>query len=417
MWKKLSFKKQLILILLIPVSGLLYFTIADINNAYQNYSKIESSTENIDNITHFSEGIMLINNERALNEYSKFDVSKRAEFKLQMAQTMEWFSKQNSKDSVVLKNINEARTIINKIHYDIENSSDSSLKVFDDYLVLNNILNNLIEREIVNCKNVTIAKLANNIKSYVDSKTSVNLIRGIVFDKLTDDSVHTDLLGYYDNLKNLSRNADFRLENNNDFKINDEIIQFKKSAEFQSFFTTSETILNNTARVSPKAWWDQSTKVNNKLNELKVKRLNNIVELAKQEKEQTVSNTITSVILLVLLLIATAFSVYKLVSNTSTSLNIIATKIGKIAVGFTDFQHTLTGNVELDSIRESLKKLTTAIKGQINLATEISSGNFGNTITVRSESDTLNQSLNKMSLELKRFNDEANENTLLEKIL
>jgi len=415
MWKKLSFKKQLILILLIPVSGLLYFTISDINNAYQNFSNIESSTENIDNITQFSEGIMLINNERSLNEYSKFDISKKAEFKLQMTKTIEWFSKQHSKDSVILKNLNEARTIVNTIHYDIENNSDSSLKVFDDYLVLNNILNNLTEREIVNCKNITIAKLANNIKSYVDSKTAANLIRGIVFDKLTDDSIHTDLLGYYDNLKNLSRNADFKLENNNNLKINDEIIQFKKSAEFQAFFTTSEAILNNTSKVSAKAWWDQSTKINNRLNELKIKKLNDIIELAKQEKEKTINNTITSISLLLLLLFATGFSVYKLITNTSTSLNTIATKIGKIAIGYTDFQHTLTGNTELNSIRESLKKLTAAIKGQINLATEISSGNFGNTITVRSESDTLNQSLNTMSLELKRFNDEAVENTLLEK--
>src|SRR5690606_20681730 len=109
----------------------------------------------------------------------------------------------------------------------------------------------------------------------------------------------------YDNLKNLSRNADFKLVNNNNLKINDEIIQFKKSAEFQSFFTTSEAILNNTSKVSAKAWWDQSTKINNRLNELKIKKLNDIIELAKQEKEETINNTITSVCVLLLLLIVT----------------------------------------------------------------------------------------------------------------
>ncbi|HTG64767.1 MAG TPA: response regulator, partial [Flavobacterium sp.] len=100
---------------------------------------------------------------------------------------------------------------------------------------------------------------------------------------------------------------------------------------------------------------------------------------------------------------------------TSKSLNIIAAKIEKISLGYTDFQHTLRGNTELDSIRESLKKLTNAIKEQIHLATKISSGNFGDTIVIRSESDTLNQSLNTMSIELKRLKDQDEANSLLEK--
>lgn len=77
MWKKLSFKKQIILILLIPVSGLIYFTISDINNSYQKLTRIDNSIQNIDKIADFSVAIMLINNERTLSEYSKFDPSKK----------------------------------------------------------------------------------------------------------------------------------------------------------------------------------------------------------------------------------------------------------------------------------------------------------------------------------------------------
>jgi CheY-like chemotaxis protein/putative methionine-R-sulfoxide reductase with GAF domain len=415
MWKKLSFKKQLTLILLIPVFGLLYFTILNINDTYQKYSRIENSIESIDKIANFSEAIMLINNERTLSEYSKFDPNKKEEFKLKMEKTLEWFSKMNSTDSVVIKNIDEARKIINTIHYNAENNTTSSLENFNEYAALNNILNNLIDREIVNCDNEKLAKLANNLKSYIDSKSAANLIRGIVFDKLIDDTIHSDLYGYYDNLKNLNKNADFKLENYNTLKINDQIIKFKKSAEFKSFLATAESILYNTSKITPEAWWNQSTAINDKLNVLKIKKLNYITDLAKQEKDKAISSTIIALLSLSLLLITTGILVYKLISNTSQSLNIIAAKIEKISLGYTDFQHTLTGNIELDSIRESLKKLTNAIKEQINLATKISSGNFGNTIIIRSESDTLNQSLNTMSLELKRFNDEAAANSLLEK--
>jgi CheY-like chemotaxis protein/putative methionine-R-sulfoxide reductase with GAF domain len=415
MWTNLSFKKQLILILLIPVFGLLYFTILNIDNTYQKYSRIQNSIRNIDEIAHFSEAIMLINNERTLNEYSKFDPNKKADFKLQMAKTLEWFSKVNSKDTVVLKSIDEARKIVNTIHYNSENKTTSSLDSFNEYSALNNILNNLIDREIAACENANIARLANNFKSYIDSKSVANLIRGIVFDKLTDDTIHSDLYGYYDNIKTLNRNADFKLENYNNLKINDEIIRFKKSAEYKSFLTTSESIINNKSKITPEAWWNLSTPINDKLNALKIKKLNYIIALAKQEKEDDIFSSIFSLLAIAILLITTVILVYKLIANTSYSLNLIAGKIEKIALGHTDLKHTLRGNIELDSIRESFKKLTNAINEQVDLATKISSGNLGDTIAVRSKSDTLNQSLNTMSLELKRFNDEAAENSLLEK--
>lgn len=415
MWKNLSFKKQLIFILLIPISGLLYFTITDINNTYQKFNQIQSSSQNIENITNFSKAITLINDERTLNEYAKFDPNKKSELQLKMNETLEWFSKQNPTDSVAQKNISEARKIINKIHYETENKTGSTLDTFNDYIALNYLFNNLIEREIANCDNATIAKLANNIKSYIDSKSSANLIRGIVFDKLTDDSIHSDLYGYYTNIKNLNKNADFKLENFNYSKINNDIIQFKKSEQFQSFLTNSDSILNNTHKISAEKWWEQSTLINNQLNVLKTNKLNQIIKLANEEKNKTFNNSILSLLLLFLLLTTTGIVVYKLIKNTSDSLQLIAFKIEQIAFGRTDFQHVLSGNIELDSIRESLKKLISSIKEQIHLATEISTGNFGDTIELRSHSDALNQSLNTMSLELKRFNDEANTNSLLEK--
>ncbi|MFA9189091.1 response regulator [Flavobacterium sp. FBOR7N2.3] len=415
MWKKLSFKKQLILILLIPILGLLYFTITDVKKTYQRYTRIENSTQNIDQIGQFSEIIMRISEERILHEYSKYNASKKIELKLKMAQTVDWFSKLKTTDTVIIKNVNEAREILNQIHLNADNTTISSLKTFNDYTAINNILNNLIEKEITECDNANLAKLANNFKSYIDSKTAANLIRGVTFNKLVSNDIHNDLYGHYENAKNINNNADFKLENNNNHTINNEIIQFKKSAEFQSFLTTSESILNNTFKISPEVWWTQSTQINNKLNDLKNKKLNQIIKSAKQEKDSTIASTIISLSLLLLLLIATVISFYKLIVNTSDSLNTIATKIGEIAIGYTEFEHKLKGNIELDSIRESIKKLTAAIKEQIDLAAQISSGNFGETITIRSEGDTLNQSLNTMSVELKRFNDDANENHILEK--
>ena len=415
MWKNLSFKKQLVFILLIPISGLLYFTIIDISTTYQKFNRLENSLKNIDNITNFSQAITLINNERTLSEYAKFDSEKNEELKLRMDETLGWFSKQNSKDTVIQKNIAEARKIINRIHHQIENETDTSLETFNNYIALNYLFNNLIEREIANCDNANIAKMANNIKSYIDSKSAANLIRGIVFDKLTDDSIHSDLYGFYINIKNINKNTDFKLENYNDSKINNEIIQFKKSAEFQSFLANSDAILNNTHKTTAQNWWNQSTEVNNKLNVLKNKKLNYITALAKEEQKKTFNSSILSLLLLLVLLAVTAIVVFKLIKKTSGSLKLIAHKIEQISLGQTEFRHVLSGNIELDSIRESLKKLTTAIKEQINLATKISSGNFGDTIELRSDSDTLNESLNTMSSELKRLNDEAHANSLLEK--
>ena len=259
MWKKLSFKKQIILILLIPVSGLLYFTISDINESYQKLARIDNTTTNIDRVVEFSQAIMLINNERTLLEYSKLDPTKKAALKLEMSKTDVWLSKITSTDSIVLKNVDEARLIMTTLHENIKTNSLSSIQSFTDYSRLNNIFNNLIGREIVNCENTNLAKAANNLKAYIHTKSVANLIRVIVFYKLTDDTIVNNLKQYYDNEINTDSNTNFNLVNFNTLKANDEIIEFKNSAAFKSFLATSESIINNRSKISPKAWWTKST--------------------------------------------------------------------------------------------------------------------------------------------------------------
>jgi hypothetical protein len=56
MWKNLSIKSQLILILLIPFTGI-YITISNINFSLENYKDINESLENVEHIAILSEGV------------------------------------------------------------------------------------------------------------------------------------------------------------------------------------------------------------------------------------------------------------------------------------------------------------------------------------------------------------------------
>jgi len=413
MWKNFSFKTQLILILLIPISGLIYFTFSNLETTYQRHFRIKNSFENINKIADFSEGITLINNERALNEYSKFDDDKNLELKNTIQETSQWISNFNSSDTVVLKNLQKAQIILNEIHNNIGKSEISSLKTFNDYSSIIFILNNLIEREIANCDNVKLAKYSRIYKCYVDSKSAANLTRCIVVDKLLDDSINSELLGYYENVKNLDENADFKLEDLNVDNINNEIMDFKKSKKYQSFLDVSESILKNKTKLSPDAWWNQATEVNEKLKKIKTEKLAQINQIAAEEKKANLITTTTSIIVLCLLLLITTFLVYNLIKNTSKALKQISKSIQKIASGKIEVQNSIAGNTEFDSIRTSMDSLITGIKEQIDLSAKISSGNFGDTITLRSDSDTLNESLNNMSFVLKKFQDEEKKNNKL----
>lgn len=90
MWKKLSIKSQLILILLIPFLGLIYITISNINFSLEHYKSIDEGLENINNIAVLSEGIELIGNERGLASYSSFDFTKKKEYLESKQKTNEW---------------------------------------------------------------------------------------------------------------------------------------------------------------------------------------------------------------------------------------------------------------------------------------------------------------------------------------
>jgi hypothetical protein len=70
MWKNLSIKSQLILILLIPFTGLIYITISNINFSLENYKDINESLENVEHIAILSEGVELIGTERGFSNYS-----------------------------------------------------------------------------------------------------------------------------------------------------------------------------------------------------------------------------------------------------------------------------------------------------------------------------------------------------------
>jgi hypothetical protein len=69
MWKNLSIKSQLI-ILLIPFSGLIYITTSNINSSLENYKDINESLENVEHIAILSEGVELIGTERGFSNYS-----------------------------------------------------------------------------------------------------------------------------------------------------------------------------------------------------------------------------------------------------------------------------------------------------------------------------------------------------------
>jgi hypothetical protein len=67
--ENLSIKSQLILILLIPFTGLIYITISNINFSLENYKDINESLK-IEHIAILSEGVELIGTERGFSNYS-----------------------------------------------------------------------------------------------------------------------------------------------------------------------------------------------------------------------------------------------------------------------------------------------------------------------------------------------------------
>ncbi|MBU0940735.1 MAG: response regulator [Bacteroidetes bacterium] len=415
MWKNLPFKNQIILILLIPISGLLYFTVSNLNITYRNYLRLEHSLENLEIIAYLSKTKTLINDERALYEYSKVNSNQVEEYTKKLEQVNNRLSQFESNDTTVIKNINLINSFFNKISALRTKNTTSLPATYKNYYEINLILDNLIEREIINCDDTELAKLASNLKCYIEAKAATNLMRGAVLDKITQNSSDTALVYYYENAKHLSYNSNYKLAILNNNGINDEILNYKNSKEFKTFAATANQIMASQLNLSATAWWQTSTAVNNKLKEFRDEKVENIIQFAQEQKKSIFINTILTIVLLLSLLLITIILVYYLIKNTATALNIISNSIKKIALGNINRQFVLSGNEEFSAINASLQDLSKGIKEQIDLSTTISNGVFGKTVALRSKSDVLNRSLNTMSLDLKKYSDEEKENNLLKK--
>src|SRR5688572_19152682 len=99
MWKSLSIKTQLILILLIPVLGFIYMAVLNIAYSYENFQKFNHGLENIKNIATLSRGITEISYERGFYNYSYYDPSQKARFSLEKQKTINWFLNTHIDDS------------------------------------------------------------------------------------------------------------------------------------------------------------------------------------------------------------------------------------------------------------------------------------------------------------------------------
>ena len=416
MWKNLSIKTQLILILLIPVTGLVYLTVTDSTNTYNKYTKIDHSLQNINNIANLSKGINLINDERGLYMLSKFDSNKKGEYENKVKETSEWFLNYKTSDSTITKNLTIAKALLKKVRSVAEENQISSEEIFNQYVSINFFFNNIIESQIIDCRIPEFTKLANNFSSYNDLENTTTLIRGIILNKVTNKTTSSKLDALYQEAMIINNSIHFRLTNFEINGINKDIIEYKKSDEFKSYLANSESIINNNFNnISTEKWWSTSALIVSKISKLEKDNLNYIIDYATQKKQEAFTSVALTITLLILLLLTNFLLFFRLINKTSSTLKKVSSSIKRIALGKIDFKDNLSGNAEFYSINNSLKDLIKAIKEQIDLSAKISSGNYGDTIDLRSPSDTLNESLNNMSLELKRYNDESNENSLLEK--
>lgn len=415
MWKNLPFKKQIILILLIPISGLLYFTISNLQTTYKNYLRLDHSLQNLAVIAKVSKTKTLINDERALYQYVAIDPNQAEEYKKKRDQVTSRLSNFNPNDTIIEQNIKIAHEIFKEVSAKKEANLISLSEIYKKYYDINLILDNLIDREIINCDDVELSKLANNLKCYIENKAATNLIRGIVLDKIIQNKTNIDLLIFYNNAKNLNSNSNFKLNLFNTENINYEIIDYKNSIEFKTFISKADAVMASKLNLSAQAWWETSTAVNDELKKLRDLKVDNIIKYAKQQQQAIFITTVVTILFLVVLLLVTILLVYKLIRNTAIALNIISNSIKKIALGNINQHNTLSGNTEFSTINSSLLSLSLGIKEQIDLSSKISSGIFGETISLRSKSDVLNRSLNTMSLDLHKYNQEAIENNRLKK--
>ncbi|MGO4821643.1 MULTISPECIES: response regulator [unclassified Flavobacterium] len=85
----------------------------------------------------------------------------------------------------------------------------------------------------------------------------------------------------------------------------------------------------------------------------------------------------------------------------------MSTTIRKISQGKIINNPTFSGNIEFLDISNSFSQLLVGMKEQVELATKISSGEYGTQVNLRSPNDTLNKAMNVMSVELKRMEEDS----------
>lgn len=406
MWKKLSIKYQLILILLIPFSGLIYLTISNINSSIEKYKNIEQSLENINNIVTLSEGISLIGKERGLNIYSSFEPSKKSQLLQYRQKTYDWFLKTNNKDKIISNNLKELYESIIELHNSIDNKTETPVTAFIKYTKINESIYNLTEREVINCKSSNFAILANNYLNFVLLKRAALIKRGIVLETLIDKKHDDLLLEYYYDSKQYESKVNFKLLNFELVNVNKDLIQFKDSKPLADFNLNSDKVIKNQYVLPPSLWWEESEEIINKIEELEKNNLKYIENYTNSEKEATLRNVTILISVLVLFLIITFVLLYNLVNRLLRSLHIISTTIKKISQGKIIQKPIFSGNAEFIDISNSFNQLLDGMREQFDLTSKISSGQYGKKINLRSANDTLNKSMNTMSLELKRMSDE-----------
>tara|TARA_R110000868_G_scaffold27909_3_gene105237 strand:+ start:17331 stop:21386 length:4056 start_codon:yes stop_codon:yes gene_type:complete len=409
MWNKLSIKSQLIFILLIPFSGLIYITVSNINYSLQHYRNIDESLDNIKNIAALSEGIELIGTERGLYNYSLFDASIKIKYLESKQKTNEWFLKNNFNDSLISGDLKKLQITIFNLHENIDNKMETPITSFVKYTKINENLINLIDREVVYCKYPKITTLANNYTNYVLLKRAALLKRGVVIQTLIDKKNNDTLLDLYFQSKVYVRSVEFKLSNFKLDSINRNLLKFQKSKSYLAFSTNAQNIIDNKLHLPPRKWWVNSTLIVKNIAKLEKNNLNFIVNIASREKADALKSVLILVSILLLFLTITFVLLYKLVNQLSGSLNIMSNTIKKISQGKIIRNPTFFGNSEFVDISNSFSQLLDGMKEQLHLASRISSGEYGTKINLRSPNDTLNKSMNTMSLELKRMEDESSE--------
>ncbi|SDW52598.1 response regulator [Flavobacterium degerlachei] len=409
MWNKSSIKYQLILILLIPFSGLIYITVSNINFSLEEYKNTEGSLENINNIAILSEGIELIGNERTLSNYSFFDNSKRKVFLENKQKTEDWFLRTHIKDTVISKNLKKLQSSIINLHENIDNKIETPVTSFIKYTNINESIINLIEREVINCRSSNVAILANNYLNFVLIKRAALLKRGVVLQTLIDKKKDNLLLEYYYDAKTFESKVNFRLMNFELDDVNKGLIQFKDSKELTDFNLNTYKVVENRYVLAPTIWWKESGEIINKIKELEKENLQYIQNYVNGEKQSALINVTVLISILLLFLIVTFVLLFKLVNRLSGSLKLMSSTIKKISQGKIIRNPTFSGNSEFVDISNSFSQLLDGMKEQFDLASKISSGHYGTKINLRSQNDTLNKSMNTMSLELKRMDKESSE--------